>query len=144
MGAAECLAAAAGSKVGPTDAPHAQQVYGMQPRWKKYLKLPRHAATEAKFNEIIKALEALAEVAWKLQEGPNPSTRCAPSSAPCGVAMRHLLLQGYAMWHEASRGAARPYDLPRMGSPPSLLSAPQALNLVAAGNALGSLNHSVL
>ncbi len=51
----------------------------MQARWKKYLKMPRHAATEAKFNEIVGALEALAEVAWKLQEGPNPSTRCAPS-----------------------------------------------------------------
>lgn len=82
-----CLAAAAGSNIGLTDAAHARQVHGMQPRWKKYLKLPRHAATKAKFNEIIKALEALAEVAWKLQEGPNPSTRCAPSASPCGVAM---------------------------------------------------------
>lgn len=73
-----------GFRPGVTDSA-LRQVYGMQPRWKKYLKVPRQAATEAKFNEILASLEALAEVAWKLQEGPHPSTRCAR----CLVVLRH-------------------------------------------------------
>ncbi|KAK9845513.1 hypothetical protein WJX81_008391 [Elliptochloris bilobata] len=101
------------------------KVYGMQPRWKKYLKLPRQAATEAKFNEIIAALEALAEVAWRLQEGPNPSMRfsVARLSRPRRTSLQALPLLPVAS--DAGAGAAAPSsELPPVAGVRSLLYVP--------------------
>jgi len=88
----------------------------MQPRWKKYLKLPWAAATEAKFAETVSSLEALAEVAWRLQQGPHPSTRCAAAGPRRGAPVEGPGLQGRAVRRPAPV-SARPCMSCRAGVP---------------------------
>lgn len=56
------------------------RVYGLQPRWKKYMKQISGRRTEAKFDEVVQRLTLLTQQVWALQEGPNASStsRCAP------------------------------------------------------------------
>ena len=61
------------------------RVYGLQPRWKKYMKQLGGRRTEAKFDEVVQRLTLLTQQAWALQEGPNASStsRCAPLPSHC-------------------------------------------------------------
>jgi hypothetical protein len=54
------------------------KVYGMQPRWKKYLKKVTGRHTEEKFDEVTLRLAELTQQIWELQESPDarPSSRC--------------------------------------------------------------------
>ncbi|BDA45524.1 probable serine/threonine-protein kinase CTR1 at C-terminar half [Coccomyxa sp. Obi] len=50
------------------------RVYGLQPRWKKYLKQLGGRRTERKFDEVVQQLAQLTQRAWTLQEGPNANS----------------------------------------------------------------------
>lgn len=54
------------------------RVYGLQPRWKKYMKQLSGRRTERKFDEVVQQLAQLTQQAWALQEGPNANSnsRC--------------------------------------------------------------------
>lgn len=56
------------------------RVYGLQPRWKKYMKQLSGRRTESKFDEVVQQLTQLTQKAWTLQEGPNANSnpRCVP------------------------------------------------------------------
>ena len=56
------------------------QVYGMQPRWKKYAKRALQRSPDAKFDEVVEKLAELTQQAWSLQTNTNTaSSRCISS-----------------------------------------------------------------
>ena len=56
------------------------QVYGMQPRWKKYAKRALQRSPDAKFEEVVEKLTELTQQAWSLQTNiDTASSRCACS-----------------------------------------------------------------
>ena len=56
------------------------QVYGRQPRWKKYAKRMLQRSPDARFDEVVEKLTELTQQAWALQSSRDPtaSSRCTP------------------------------------------------------------------
>lgn len=83
------------------------QVYGAQSRIRKYTSLPRRAAVDHKFSQIVGRLDDLTKQVWALSAGDSPDpagiavarqalgTRCIPaahmtSDRPTARQSRHL------------------------------------------------------
>ncbi len=53
------------------------QVYGSQPRWKKYAKRALQRSPDARFDEVVEKLTELTQQAWTLQTNTNTAaSRC--------------------------------------------------------------------
>ena len=50
------------------------QVYGRQPRWKKYAKRMMQRSPDARFEEVVDKLAELTQQAWALQSSRDAST----------------------------------------------------------------------
>ncbi len=69
------------------------QVYGKQPRWKKYAKRLMQRSPDARFEEVVEKLTELTQQAWSLQtpgDAGSASSRYGPTSKALQLASYQL------------------------------------------------------
>jgi len=69
------------------------QVYGNQPRWKKYAKRLMQRSPDARFEEVVEKLTELTQQAWSLQSPSNAGS----ASSRYGCTSKALQVASYQL-----------------------------------------------